>query len=94
MTSYLYIRINGVSPADPEKPNIAATIWRTVAHTNAKRYYFEPAFSPSIFWVDLEKLKFEPGSKPGKLDLSSRPVLSSEASGQFTVVESLKFLAH
>ncbi len=27
--------------ADPNKPNIAATIWRTVSDTGAKRYYFE-----------------------------------------------------
>ncbi len=27
--------------ADPERPNIAATVWRTVADIKAKRYFFE-----------------------------------------------------
>ena len=35
--------------ADPEKPNIAATIWRTVSDTGAKRYFFEFVLQP----VDL-----------------------------------------
>ena len=43
--------------SDPEKPNIASTLWRTVASTKARRYYFEAAFSPTIFWVDMAKLK-------------------------------------
>ena len=80
--------------ADPDKPNIAATIWRTVADTKAKRYYFESAYSPSIFWVDLDKLKLSPGSKPSKLDLSGRPILSGEVSDKFVPTEPFKFLAH
>ena len=58
--------------ADPEKPNIAATIWRTVSDTGAGRYFFESSYNPSIFWVDLKKLKLEPGSAPARLDLSER----------------------
>jgi penicillin V acylase-like amidase (Ntn superfamily) len=69
-------------------------IWRTVADTGAKRYYFESAFSPSIFWVDLDKLKLEQGSKPGRLDLSGRPILSGEVSDKFAPAEPFKFLAH
>ena len=56
--------------ADPKKPNIAATIWRTVSDTGAGRYFFESAYSPSIFWVDVTKLKLAAGSAPAKLDLS------------------------
>jgi choloylglycine hydrolase len=82
----------GVS--DPERPNIAATIWRTVSDAAAKRYYFESAYSPSIFWVDLEKLKLEPGAKPSKLDLSGRPILSGEVSDKFAPAEPFKFISH
>ncbi len=42
--------------ADPEKPNIAATIWRTVSDTLQQRYYFESAYTPSVFRVDPQKL--------------------------------------
>jgi choloylglycine hydrolase len=80
--------------ADPDKPNIAMTIWRTVADAGAKRYYFESAFSPSIFWVDLGKLKLEQGSRPSRLDLGGRPILSGEASDKFAPAEPFKFLAH
>jgi penicillin V acylase-like amidase (Ntn superfamily) len=80
--------------ADPEKPNISATIWRTVSDTGAKRYFFESSYSPSIFWVDLGKLKLEEGSSPAKLDLSGHPILSGEVSGKFVSAEPFKFLSH
>jgi choloylglycine hydrolase len=80
--------------SDPEKPNIAATLWRTVADTKARRYYFESAFSPSVFWVEMAKLKLAPGSKPTKLDLRGNPILSGEVSGKFVPAEPFKFLAH
>jgi choloylglycine hydrolase len=80
--------------SDPEKPNIAATLWRTVADTGARRYYFESAFSPSVFWVDIAKLKLEPGSKPARLDLAGNPILAGEVSGKFVPAEPFTFLAH
>jgi penicillin V acylase-like amidase (Ntn superfamily) len=80
--------------ADPEKPNIAATIWRTVSDTGARRYYFESAYSPSIFWVDLAKLKLAPGSAPARLDLSGRPILDGEVSDKFVATEPFQFLSH
>ncbi len=79
--------------ADPERPNIASTIWRTVSDLGAKRYYFESAYSPSIFWVDLDQLKLEPGAKPMKLDLSGKPILSGEVSGKFMDAEAFRFLS-
>lgn len=80
--------------ADPDKPNIAATIWRTVSDTGAARYFFESSYNPSIFWVDLKKLKLAPGSSPAKLDLSSRPLLDGEVSDKFVPAEPFPFLAH
>ena len=80
--------------SDPEKPNIAATLWRTVTDTQARRYYFESSFTPSIFWVDVEKLKLAQGDKPGKLDLSGNRILSGEVSDKFVPVEPFKYLAH
>lgn len=79
---------------DPAKPNIAATIWRTVSDIGAKRYFFESAYSPSIFWVDISKLNLSPGSKPAKLDLKSKPILSGEVSDKFVASEPFKFLSH
>jgi penicillin V acylase-like amidase (Ntn superfamily) len=80
--------------ADPERPNIASTIWRTVSDAQAKRYYFESSLSPTIFWVDLDKLSLDAGAKPAKLDLSSKPILSGEVSDHFVPTDPFKFLSH
>ena len=80
--------------SDPEKPNIASTLWRTVADTKERRYYFESAFSPNVFWVDLAELNLEFGAKPRKLDLSGNPILAGEVSGKFVATEPFKFLSH
>lgn len=77
---------------DPNQPNIAATVWRTVSDAQAKRYYFESAYNPAIFWVDLEKL--QSAKKPMKLDLSDRPMLSGEVSEKFAEAEPFKFISH
>jgi len=80
--------------ADPDKPNIAATIWRSVSATGARRYFFESAYSPSIFWVDIDKLSLADGAKPAKLDLADRPILAGEASANFVEAEPFSFLGH
>jgi penicillin V acylase-like amidase (Ntn superfamily) len=79
---------------DPERPNIAATIWRTVSDAGARRYFFESSYSPTIFWVDLDKLNLAPGASPAKLELEDRPIIAGEASAKFTPAERFKFLSH
>ncbi len=80
--------------ADAERPNIASTIWRTVSDMQARRYYFELAYSPAIFWVDLDKLNLAPGANPAKLDLRGRPILSGEVSDKFAPAQPFRFLSH
>ena len=80
--------------SDPEKPNIAATLWRTVSDTKAKRYYFESAYSPAIFWMDIDKLNLAAGSKPTKLNLTGNPTLSGEVSEKFVPAEPFIFRSH
>lgn len=79
--------------AEAGKPNIAGTIWRSVSDISAKRYYFESSYNPSIFWVDLDKLKLSAGSKPCRLDLTSRPIYAGEVSDKFVGSEPFKFLS-
>ena len=81
--------------SDPEKPNIASTLWRVpVADSRQKRHYFESTFSPAVFWVDLDDLDLAPGSKSTKLSLKGHPVLSGDVSSQFTPVKPFKFLSY
>ncbi|MBL8894849.1 MAG: linear amide C-N hydrolase [Rhizobiales bacterium] len=79
--------------ADPDKPNIASTIWRSISDIGAKRYYFESSYSPTIFWVDIDKLNLAPGAQPAKLDLKGHPILAGEVSAKFAPAEPFKFLA-
>jgi hypothetical protein len=65
-----------------------------VSDTGAERYFFESSDSPSIFWVDVAKLKLAEGSAPAKLDLSEHPILSGEVFARFVSAESFKFLSH
>jgi choloylglycine hydrolase len=78
----------------PQEPNIASTRWRSVTDIKDRLYYFEPTLNPSIFWVELTKLKLEPGAKPAKLDLAGSPILAGEVSDKFVPAEPFKFLSH
>lgn len=80
--------------ADPERPNIASTIWRTVADTEARRYYYESSLSPTVFWVDLDRLDFSQGEPVRKLELGTAPALAGETSAAFAPAEPFAFLAH
>ncbi|MBY5991323.1 linear amide C-N hydrolase [Ferrimonas balearica] len=48
--------------ADPDHPNISATLWRTLTDHSNKRYYFESALQPALFWVDFDGLNLEAGA--------------------------------
>jgi choloylglycine hydrolase len=79
--------------SDPEKPNIATTIWRVVSDQKTLKYYFESAISPNVFWVDLNKLDLSAGSKPQKLDLDGHPIFAGEVSDKFIEAKPFKWLA-
>lgn len=55
---------------DPKKPNIASTLWRTVADQKALRYYFDSATSLSVIWVDLDKVNLKEGAPVKNLVLT------------------------
>jgi len=44
---------------DPEKPNISATIFRTLSDSKNRKYYFESATCGSMFWIDFDKIDFD-----------------------------------
>jgi len=79
----------------PDQPNISSTRWRTVADHKHKRYFFESALTPNVFWVDLMTLDFsrETG-KVMKLDLGPNQanIYSGMANGGFKQAAPFKFL--
>jgi len=69
--------------ADPEKPNIATTLWRTTQDLSNLRYFFDDALSPNVFWTDLNNLDFRPEAKIQKLVTADHPWLGGDVSGDY-----------
>ena len=78
--------------ADPDHPNISATIWRTVADHDARRYYFESTLRPSVIWVDIEKVNLAPGADVMKVETLGSEVYAGEVSSKFKPAEPFKFM--
>lgn len=77
----------------PSQPNIASTLWRTVSDQKNLVYYFENTASPSLLWVELNKLDFNTGTGAQKLTLVGDPNLGGNQSANFEPAEPFKFLA-
>ncbi len=76
----------------PNEPNIASTLWRTVADQKNLIYYFDSATRPNTFWVSLGKLDLKPGAPVRKLTIQNGEVFSGEVAGSFKSAEPFKFL--
>jgi penicillin V acylase-like amidase (Ntn superfamily) len=68
---------------DPARPNISATIWRTISDCTNKRYFFEFADMPNVVWIDLKKLNLDAGAQVQMFDLASDLEAAGEVSGKF-----------
>jgi penicillin V acylase-like amidase (Ntn superfamily) len=76
----------------PEEPNIASTIWRTVADQKNLVYYFDSATRPNTFWVSLSKVDLKPGAPVKKLTIDHGQVFSGETADKFEPATPFKFL--
>jgi choloylglycine hydrolase len=63
--AYMFSVIRNVSVpfglGDPDRPNVASTIFRTVQDLTGGRYYFESTYAPNVVWIDYGKLDFSAG---------------------------------
>jgi len=73
--------------ADPDHPNISATLWRNVTDHDEKRYYFESALKSAVFWVDLEKVGMAESSGVKSIDVLASETLAGEISAKFQRTE-------
>lgn len=76
---------------NPTKPNISATVWRTISDHKNKIYFYESTLSPSVIWVEFKKLKFDKNSDIQRLDLDKYPNLAGEVSKKFVKAKALEF---
>ena len=59
----------------PDKPDVAATQWRTVSDQKNRVYYFESARSPYIIWFPLAEIDFSERVPARRLALTEGSVL-------------------
>lgn len=50
------------------EPNVSSTQWRSIADATGGKYYFKFATSTGDFWIDLGRLRLNPGAPILKLD--------------------------
>jgi choloylglycine hydrolase len=78
--------------ADPERPNVSTTIWRTVTDLSNGMLFYDGVFSPQVFWIDTKKLNFAAGQPVLKLTVVDNFDLMGDVSGKFEKTEMFKFL--
>jgi len=78
----------------PDEPNISSTRWRTVADHRDRRYYFESALSPNVFWVDLDGVDFAADSGVRSLPLGENQanVFAGDVADELVETEPFDFL--
>ena len=76
----------------PGQPNIASTLWRTVSDHKNRRYFYESARSPNVFWVALGDMDFTASKPTKRLVLTSGAVYAGNAAPHFQPAEPFKFL--
>ncbi|MEN9880228.1 MAG: hypothetical protein RIQ55_874 [Pseudomonadota bacterium] len=67
----------------PGKPDVASTLWRSIADQKSRIYYFDSALSPNVMWVDLKKLDLSQGSSVKKLTTAGGKIYAGETSQLF-----------
>lgn len=78
--------------ADPERPNVSTTIWRTITDLSNGVLYYDGVMSPQVFWLDTKKLKFDADEPVRKLTVVGNFDLMGEVSDKLERAEMFKFL--
>ncbi len=53
--------------ADPSRPNISTTIWRSVISLEQRTMYFDGVYSANVFWMNYGRFDYAPGAGVRKL---------------------------
>lgn len=71
--------------ADPVRPNVSTTRWRTVADLTVGRFFFESTTNPNVVWVELAGIDFAEGQET-RFDPQAALAVSGEVNAQFAAV--------
>jgi choloylglycine hydrolase len=77
---------------DPSRPNVAMTLWRTVADHGSRTYYFESAVFPAVSWIDMSKVDLKEGAEPKVIRIERGNPLAGELSGSMKPATPFKWL--
>lgn len=94
--AYMFSVIRNISvpfgAADPDKPNVSNTIFRSVIDLTNDRYFFESTYAPNVVWVDYGKLDFSEGSPEMALPVEKKIFsLNGNVTGLLEKVEPFVF---
>jgi choloylglycine hydrolase len=78
--------------AEPGKPNISATLWRSVSDQKNLVYYYENTSTPNVFWIEFKDLKFAEGKSSLTLKVNEGQVYAGNTADKFTPAEPFAFL--
>jgi penicillin V acylase-like amidase (Ntn superfamily) len=74
--AYMFSVIRNVSVpfglGDPDRPNVASTIFRTVQDLTGGRYYFESTYAPNVVWIDYNNIDFSQGRPEMELQVEKK----------------------
>jgi choloylglycine hydrolase len=77
---------------DPDRPNVASTIFRTLQDLTGGMYYFESTYAPNVVGVDMAKLDFTAGRPEMELQVEKKIFsLSGDATDQLEPAEPFVF---
>jgi choloylglycine hydrolase len=77
---------------DPDRPNVASTIFRTVQDLTGGRYYFESTYAPNVVWVNYDKMDFSAGKPEMELKVEKKIfTLNGDVTDLFEPAEPLIF---
>ncbi len=77
----------------PNKPNIAATLWRTVSDQKNMLYYFDSSTAANVFWLDLKDIDFAKQKETMRLLVSGGPSYAGNVVKSLQPTKPFAFLA-
>lgn len=95
-TAYIFAIIRDASVpyggSMPNKPNIAATLWRSVSDQKNMLYYFDSSTAANIFWLDLKDIDFTKQKQTLRLLVSGGPSYAGNAFKSLQPIKPFSFL--
>jgi hypothetical protein len=78
--------------ANPSKPNLSSSQWRTVWNQKDKVLFFDFATRPTIFWVPFSDLDFSADAEVKKLPMTGGQIYAGNAASKFEPAAPFEFM--